>query len=259
MGDGKGALDDITHALELAPEDIQSNRRLLLWADGAAQRTAARTLIARDPDPAVLTDAMNVLRRSGARAVASLRVFDDVIAGWTAWDGHGAIELALTGEPELQLTITPDDTHPLAGSKFSHIASIEFDRPRSRVIQRVSLARAGKMFYSLLTQPNDATRDDPLTAEPTEFDNSAELDALIAFTPGAHTVTVIVPVYRDFEATRNCLESLKRNVVGKRNRRAIVIDDASPEPEIKQYLATLAKTSNFTVLTNTTNLGLLAL
>jgi len=113
MGDGKGAIDDITHALELAPEDIQANRRLLLWADGAAQRTAAKTLIARDPDPAVLTDAMNVLHRSGARAVASLRVFDDVIAGWTAWDGQGAIELALSGDPELKLTIAPDASHAL--------------------------------------------------------------------------------------------------------------------------------------------------
>jgi GT2 family glycosyltransferase len=255
MGDGKGAMADITHALELAPEDIQANRRLLLWADGAAQRTAAKTLIARDPDPEVLTDAMNVLHRSGARAVASLRVFDDVIAGWAAWDGQSAIELTLSGDPELKLTITAGDSHPLAGSKFNHIASIELDRPRSRVIQRVSLARAGKKFYSLLTQPNDPTRDGPLTTGPTEVDPLAELDALIAFTPGAHTVTVIVPVYRDFEATRNCLESLKRNVVGKRNRRAIVIDDASPEPEIKQYLTTLAKTSNFTVLTNPTNLG----
>jgi hypothetical protein len=151
MGDGKGAIDDITHALELAPEDIQANRRLLLWADGAAQRTAAKTLIARDPDPAVLTDAMNVLHRSGARAVASLRVFDDVIAGWTAWDGQGAIELALSGDPELKLTIAPDASHALAGSRFSHVASIELDRPRSRVIQRVSLARAGKTFYSSLT------------------------------------------------------------------------------------------------------------
>ena len=129
MGDGKSAIDDITHALELAPEDIQANRRLLLWADGAPQRTAAKTLIARDPDPAVLTDAMNVLHRGGARGVANLRVFDDVIAGWAAWDGHGAIELVLSGDPELNLTVTPDDSHPLAGSRFSHIASIELDRP----------------------------------------------------------------------------------------------------------------------------------
>jgi len=106
-----------------------------------------------------------------------------------------------------------------------------------------------------LTQPNDPIGDALPTSEAAAFDTSAELDALIAFTPGAHTVTVIVPVYRDLEATRNCLESLKRNVIGKRNRRAIIIDDASPESEIKQYLTTLAKTSNFTVLTNTTNLG----
>jgi hypothetical protein len=182
-------------------------------------------------------------------------VFDDVIAGWTAWNGEGTIELAITGDPELKLAIAPDDSHPLSGSRFSHVASVELDRPRSRVLQTVSLARAGKVFYSLLTQPNDAIGDHLPTTEAVASDTSAELDALIAFTPGAHTVTVIVPVYRDFEATRNCLESLKRNVIGKRNRRAIIIDDASPEAEIKQYLTTLAKTSNFTVLTNTTNLG----
>jgi GT2 family glycosyltransferase len=119
----------------------------------------------------------------------------------------------------------------------------------------VSLARAGKTFYSSLTQPNDPAPNEHPTAQAAESNTLAEFDALIAFTPGAHSVTVIVPVYRDFEATRNCLESLKRSVMGKRNRRAIVIDDASPEDEIKQYLKTLAKTSNFTVLTNTTNLG----
>jgi GT2 family glycosyltransferase len=255
MGDGKGAMADIAHALELAPEDIQANRRLLLWGDEAGQRAAARMLIARDPDPAALTDAMNVLHRSGARAVASLRAFDDVIAGWTAWDGRGAIELALTGDPELKLAITADDSHPLAGSRFKHVASIELDRPRSRVAQSISLARAGKVFYSLLTQPNDPAPDDGPATDANAPDNMAEMDALVAFTPGEHTVTVIVPIYRDFEATRNCLESLKRNVVGKRNRRAVVIDDASPESEIKNYLAALAKTSNFTVLTNSTNLG----
>jgi hypothetical protein len=255
MGDGKGPMAEISRALELAPEDIQANRRMLTWGDGPAQRAAARMLIARDPEPAVLLDSMNVLRRSGARAVASLRVFDDVIAGWTAWDGQGAIELALAGDPELKLAITPADSHPLSGSKFNHVASIELDRPRSRVAQTVTLARAGKIFYTLLAPPNDSMPDGPQTSEAVRFDNMAELDALIAFTPGAHTVTVIVPVYRDFEATRDCLESVKRNVIGKRNRRAIVIDDASPESEIKTYLAALAKSSNFTVLTNSSNLG----
>src|SRR5919204_443572 len=59
MGDGKGALAEISHALALAPEDIQANRRVLTWADGPAQRAAARMLIARDPEPAVLLDCMN--------------------------------------------------------------------------------------------------------------------------------------------------------------------------------------------------------
>ena len=97
MGDGRGAMADITHALELAPEDIQANRRMLAWGDGEAQRDAAQRLIGLDPDPAVLIDAMNVLRRAGARAIASLRAFDDIIAGWVAWDGDGKVELHISG------------------------------------------------------------------------------------------------------------------------------------------------------------------
>src|SRR6516225_10087272 len=42
MGDGRGAMADITRALQLAPEDIQANRRMLSWGDGGAQREAAR-------------------------------------------------------------------------------------------------------------------------------------------------------------------------------------------------------------------------
>lgn len=71
---------------------------------------------------------------------------------------------------------------------------------------------------------------------------------------GALAVDVIVPVYRDIEKTRRCLNS----VLTARQETAfelIVIDDASPEPALSQYLANLAGRECVTVLRNPHNLG----
>ncbi len=71
---------------------------------------------------------------------------------------------------------------------------------------------------------------------------------------GSLTVDVIVPVYRDIEKTRRCLES----ILAARQKTAfelIVIDDASPEPALSHYLASLEGRECVTVLRNPHNLG----
>jgi GT2 family glycosyltransferase/glycosyltransferase involved in cell wall biosynthesis len=71
---------------------------------------------------------------------------------------------------------------------------------------------------------------------------------------GALAVDVIVPVYRDIEKTRQCLDS----ILAARQKTAfelIVIDDASPEPALSHYLASLAGRECVTVLRNPHNLG----
>ncbi|MFO7631651.1 MAG: glycosyltransferase [Caldilinea sp.] len=71
---------------------------------------------------------------------------------------------------------------------------------------------------------------------------------------GALAVDVIVPVYRDIEKTRRCLDS----VLAARQETAfelIVIDDASPEPALAHYLASLAGRECVTALRNPHNLG----
>jgi O-antigen biosynthesis protein len=156
MGDGKGALADIARALELAPEDIQANRRMLAWGEGDAQCEAARILIGRDPDTAVLVDAMNVLRRAGVRAIASLRAFDDVVAGWAAWDGDENLEI--TGTSLSAVRILPQAEHPLRPAKFEHVADIELDRPRSPSTQTINLYRHGECFYSIHAPANESSR-----------------------------------------------------------------------------------------------------
>jgi GT2 family glycosyltransferase/glycosyltransferase involved in cell wall biosynthesis len=70
--------------------------------------------------------------------------------------------------------------------------------------------------------------------------------------------TVLIPVYRGIDEVRACIESVLRH--GAREPFALtVINDASPEPSMDAYLASVASATNpsveLTVLTNEENLG----
>lgn len=67
-------------------------------------------------------------------------------------------------------------------------------------------------------------------------------------------VRVIVPVYRDLEATRRCLESLAAADLPE-NASVTLINDASPEPALGQYCEQMAQSAGFTLLENEHNLG----
>lgn len=73
--------------------------------------------------------------------------------------------------------------------------------------------------------------------------------------PDPPACCAIVPVYRGLADTRLCLDSLVQQLGP--NLRAIVIDDASPEPALSAYLADLARRGipGVAVLRNPTNLG----
>ena len=67
-------------------------------------------------------------------------------------------------------------------------------------------------------------------------------------------VDVVVPVYEGFEEVRACIESL----LAARQRAefdCVVINDASPNPRIRDYIEELAGTGRITLLTNEANLG----
>lgn len=72
--------------------------------------------------------------------------------------------------------------------------------------------------------------------------------------PNPHPVDIIVPVYKGLEETRQCLESLLA-AENKTHQEIIVIDDASPEPALVEYLQELAQDGKITILHNTENLG----
>jgi GT2 family glycosyltransferase len=71
---------------------------------------------------------------------------------------------------------------------------------------------------------------------------------------GSRTVDVIVPVYRGLRETARCLES----VLGSRQRIAfelVVVNDASPDEELADYLTGLQESGAITLISNERNLG----
>lgn len=71
------------------------------------------------------------------------------------------------------------------------------------------------------------------------------------------SVAVVIPVYRGFEETKRCLESVLTNR-GRMPVEVIVVDDRSPEPEIRDWLAGLARQGEITLLCNESNRGFVA-
>ncbi|MEO8247969.1 MAG: methyltransferase domain-containing protein [Burkholderiales bacterium] len=74
-------------------------------------------------------------------------------------------------------------------------------------------------------------------------------------TPPTHPVDVIVPVYRGLADTRLCIESVLKSDCAIQFR-LVVINDASPEPEVTHYLREVAKADErIVLLENEENLG----
>jgi GT2 family glycosyltransferase len=67
-------------------------------------------------------------------------------------------------------------------------------------------------------------------------------------------VDIIIPVYKGYEVTKACIESVlaSENTI---ETNVYVINDASPEPELNAYLSWLSDNAPVTVLHNTSNLG----
>ena len=239
MGDPGAALSDIARALHLAPDDMGANRRMLAWGQGAPQLRAAGALVGIERDFEVLRGAIAVLRRHGHRAVGNLTVLDDMIEGWAAWECDGPLELMIADDLEtISRMIETDPSHPLGD--LGRAASFRISRPKSPNPQSIVLSVNGE---SLCSRRAAANMRSPSTMrhQPCTRDGANE------------QVTVVVPVYGDFEATRACVESLLDALNGV--HRVIVVDDATPDPRIAKYLTKIATKPSVTLLINERNLG----
>lgn len=242
MGEKSAAIEDLDRALEIAPEDIAANRRMVAWSDGPHQRKAARALLARENDFEVIAKAIKTMRTAGEERFALVTVWDAAVEGWAAWVGEGRLDVSITGGRDTATaSFDPDPFHPLS-TRFLNAVGFNLARPKSHAPQSVVLAVDGDVFHAVRAPGNESD------VSPSEHRGRNGQRA------PHEGVTVIVPVYSDHAATKACLDSLLVELAETKHR-AIVVNDATPDKRIAQYLGRLAAEPRLAVLTNAKNLG----
>ena len=242
LGAKADGIADISTALEIAPDDLAGNRRMLAWARGDRQVKAALALIRCERDLAFLRAAISTLRAHGHRDFANVTILDERIEGWVAWDTGSLLEISITdGVDDFTTTAEPQPSYPLGGDL--RVAHFSVRRPRSAEPQSIVLAVDGREIHRTSAAANEREPEEPRRA-PIGVKSRA-------------MATVIVPVYGDHEATRLCLDSL-RNEIRRSGYRATIVNDATPNSRIAKLLAQLGKERYFDVLTNACNCGFVA-
>jgi GT2 family glycosyltransferase len=250
MGQKQRARADILRALEIAPDDIAANRRLMAWGDAAQQRDAAGSLIAHDHGPEIQRQAIKVLHANGACAVASARLVGQTVRGWAVWPRRGAVEIATDdGTRSEASTLAADAAHPLRHA-LGRAADFVLPLPRAAHSWTISLRYEGETLLTINIPPSHE--------HPRRAVTTGQILHLPVRQPGAIQylqVTVVVPIYGDYAATRACLDSLLAQSPGRTRCRIILVNDASPDAAINQYLAALQRPAHVELLVNQTNLG----
>jgi GT2 family glycosyltransferase len=123
-------------------------------------------------------------------------------------------------------------------------ANFDLRRPKSASPQSVTVSVADEVIYSTRAPGNEEAR--PQKRPPKSVKHAAR---------EARPVAIVVPVYADLDSLCICLESLLSAVAGSGHDRIIVVNDATPDPRISEYLDQFAKRSSVLLLTNNRNLG----
>lgn len=247
-GFAAAALKDITKALELAPDDLSANRRMMQWGEDEQRTSAARRLIELDRDMNVLGEAVALLKARGETALGAIHRVGDGITGWAIWQGRGIMNLRIdNGRATTSYPVQSDPQHILAG-KAEHAASFKAPFPATPMRRVVSLTLGGRNVVRSAFPP-------PLAIHPVGHDREIKAKRGGAAKKSAVDVTVIVPVYDDLEATRRCLGSLMSAISDDDRVRVILVDDATPDERIASHLDQVAASSNVKLIRNPDNLG----
>ncbi len=241
MGARTAAVADIAKALEIVPDNIVGNRRMLAWSNEPQQKIrAAFALIRTERNYDSLRSAIRFLRQNGQRNLANVRIFADSIEGWAVWEKGPLLTISISDDAQaLTNTFEPDAFHPLA--EYGQATDFVLPRPKSTGPQSIQLSVSDSVIYSARSAGN-------------EIEPKSRVHRPKPVKSSDQHVTVIVPVYGDYEATKLCLETLLDELRSSHHR-ALIIDDASPEPRIAKYLRRLSAEPNVDVATNANNRG----
>jgi len=223
---------DLARALELDPTDRPILRAALSQGEPAQKTLAARLILSEDePDRTLVRAAVDRLFEDGETFLFALSRRDGALSGWAAWNGADDLRLSLAGATERQFTLAPVPDHWLA-AEGRCAATIQLD------------AADGDETATFLRDESPAATERIGAGRPVFADPALEPAAL----------TIIVPVYEDFDATRACFEALWAGGAPE-SARLIAVDDASPNSDLRDWLDAQAAAGRLLLLRNASNLG----
>ncbi len=227
---------DLDRAIELDPTDRYVLRGALTWGEPAQKSLGARLVLSDgDAAPALVALALDWLMAEGETALLGLVRRDQAVVGWAAWTGAEEIQLRLAGDSERLVALKPEPEHWLARE--------------TRFAATIRLDPAENVATATLLRDGAAVATGSLTAGP-RF-----LADVVA--PEPASLSVIVPVYEDFAATRACFEALFAQGAPLAMR-ILAVDDASPNAALRRWLDDQATAGRITLLRNSHNLGFAA-
>ncbi|MCJ2017999.1 glycosyltransferase [Methylobacterium sp. E-065] len=247
LGHAAAARRDIERALELDPTDYLVNLHALGLGEANARLAAARALVDDPKVPAhALRVAVAVLQGEQAQVIERVETTDAHLRGWVSWPSGCPLRATIIGAgSEQSFVLQNDPAHPLASERYHVVA---FTRPRPDLgevelrfhpaAEAVPMNR--KTFPARV--PPRASGSQPRSRRP---DDACDL-------------TVIVPIFEDAEATRICLDSLEAQDLPGRSWRILIVNDASPNPDLVADVERRAMAGRVTLITNPSNLGFAA-
>jgi GT2 family glycosyltransferase len=242
MGHIDAAIDDLKLALDQAPDNLAANRRMLAWSHGQWQIDAARRLIYAERDFGNISRAIAVLCDAGEDSFGAFTATDSILSGWAVWSRFKRARVMITSDGvTATASLIPDATHALANEALN-AASFTVERPHSQSSQHAELYVGKTLLYQRRLLPNGQK----LRHKGSEARNSpAKPDP----------INIVVPVYGHYEATKACFDSLFKEIENERRARVTIVDDASPDINIKRFVRSNANRANVRLLTNEHNLG----
>ncbi|WP_429104305.1 glycosyltransferase family 2 protein [Bradyrhizobium sp. i1.12.3] len=217
---------------------------MMAWGDGLQQIEAARSVARRDDDPDSVRSALLLLEQSGQDSCARVDFLDEEVKGWVTWRGADDPHLSLAQADQSSAVQLPSDSRHRFALDGRRAASFRLIRPASTTSQRLEITQADRVIASI-----------QLPANRVPDRRNAPQRSARARNGETPPLTIIIPVYRDLAATRACIESALTAVACTPGSTVVVVDDASPERDIKRLLGELAAELRIRLLTNEHNLG----
>lgn len=170
-----------------------------------------------------------------------------VVRGWPT----RRVKLDILCDDDVALTVTADQHR-------GDIARAKLSDGRSGFSVRLPVSPSGaspvrlSVRVSGTTQVLRAKSDDPVDL-PRTFQTGSVLAALQRAEHASPRVTVVVPIYNAASALAACLAAVQRHT--RAPFRLVLIDDASPDPEVGRILAEYEPLEHVVVVRNPSNRG----